>query len=148
MPIPTNHPLSTVPLSDFYDSYAPIIFGLISKILPAELEKETAFTATFLYLSEHVKDYNPAQGTFINWLTGQARRIAVEIYYKSLFNDVKTNPFCDRPIIEKTILSLHYLKAYSGEQISDFLLLPIAPVTRVLKTAPANSFNSSQFTVC
>lgn len=65
-------------LSLLYDRYAPMLFGIILRILPDRETAEEALQDTFLKVWKSAASYEPAKGTLPVWIVRIARNTAID----------------------------------------------------------------------
>jgi DNA-directed RNA polymerase specialized sigma24 family protein len=120
-----------------YDNYAPVMFSIITKIIPDNKKSEDTLAEVFLYVHTHLFDYNPRCNTFLVWLMNNARNIAIN----KLCNMQQGYP-CDTnfktlSLAEKSVYALYYFRSFSLSQIGEVLHLSNPIVEKLLGSAEA-----------
>ena len=124
-----------VDITAFYDQYGPLIFGVVCKIIPGKNSAENAFVVIFKKIVENVKCYDSTRGSFITWLSNNARDFAIArlVTQHGGYDAIKHTPSLS--FIERTIYVLHTYHLCSIENISTLLRLPTASVNNHLVNA-------------
>lgn len=64
-------------LDFLYDTYSPVILGLISKMVEDKEGAEEVFKASWVKIWEQKEAYDPQKGSFVFWLLSTTREVAL-----------------------------------------------------------------------
>ncbi|KAA3437705.1 RNA polymerase sigma factor [Rufibacter hautae] len=142
-----------------YDTYAPVLMGMISRMVSQTELAEEVLKETFLTIWSRIHIFDPSQSRFLTWSLALARGIALEaqkngkylqlnqsgktetsplteVKKEDFLKDARTNEaFCQLEPQERAILDLIYLKGYSCSQASQALGISEEQLKSRLKTA-------------
>ena len=66
-------------ISALYQYYAPVLMGVIYKIVKQEDVAENILQDTFIKIWQKIDDYHPSKGKFLAWAVGIARNGAIDL---------------------------------------------------------------------
>jgi RNA polymerase sigma-70 factor (ECF subfamily) len=143
-----------------YDRYAPILMGMISRILPVTEEAEEVLKETFLAIWDRIHIFDPSQSRFLSWALALSRGIALEAQKTGKYHhlvqsaiptparaDEQQHPhpdlvdakvkeaFCDLEPQEKAVIDLIYVKGYKCFQAAQALDITEEELRLRLKSA-------------
>ena len=118
-----------------YDKYAPLLFSIITKIIPDNKKAEDTLVEVFLHLHKHLSDYNPAHNPFSIWLMNNARNIAIDNLCTMQENFTDNSNVKTLTLAEKTVFALHYFRSLSISEISEVLHVSTPLVEKLLHSA-------------
>ncbi|GGK79204.1 RNA polymerase sigma factor [Rufibacter glacialis] len=129
-----------------YDAYAPVLMGMISRMVPSSEVAEEVLKETFLAIWSRIHIFDPSKTRFLTWALALGRGIALEAQKTGLYGTLlHTNgteerarqeeerrakeleearvkeAFCQLAPQEKAIIDLIYLKGYSCAQAAEAL---------------------------
>ncbi|MEJ8803884.1 RNA polymerase sigma factor [Pontibacter sp. H249] len=147
-------------LGKLYDAYAPMMLGVITRIVQDKEVAEEVLSETFVAIWSRIGIYNSSKERLLTWGLAIARGIALEAVktnrYKNLIkpsiksveNNVlqnfdvtlrkdqpKKQDLCNLAPLERTVLELLYLKGRSCPEIAGELKMTEAEVKEILKSA-------------
>lgn len=61
-----------------YDKYAPLLLGLIDRILPADSDGEEILQTAFLHIWNQISYFDAARSSFLTWLIKTTRQFALD----------------------------------------------------------------------
>lgn len=121
-----------------YDAYAPVIMGVVMRIVPDKEVAEQVLQETFMAIWSRIDVYNPARNRFLIWGLVIARGIALEAVKNgkgnlvvkeqrsanfagaadakelvSYIREQEDKQFCQLEPQERAVLELVYLKGHS-----------------------------------
>lgn len=115
-----------------YDRYAAPLFGLICRIVKDDAMTHTLLKTTFLFVSQHITEFDLARQRLFSWLMGIARQQALP-YYKPdhatiiMIGATALKPTNQHSLTEQ-IIEQQYVLGKSQQQVADALKIPIAVV--------------------
>ncbi|WP_207434682.1 RNA polymerase sigma factor [Sabulibacter ruber] len=143
-----------------YDAYAPVLLGLISRIVQNTEVAEEVLKETFLAIWSRIHIFDPTQSRFLTWGLAMARGIALEAhktgkYAHLTFGKKDEDPvtpeatretdqleesqtkevFCQLQPQENAILDLIYHKGYTCQQAAEALNISQEELKSQLKSA-------------
>ncbi len=142
-----------------YDAYAPVLMGMISRMVPQTEVAEEVLKETFLTIWSRTHIFDPSQSRFLTWALAIARGIALEAQRTGKYGHLipnagvaprspETEPlknlpeakldqeaFCQLEPQERAIIDLIYLKGYSCPQAAEALGISEELLKRQLKLA-------------
>lgn len=65
-------------LDELYDQYAPALYGLILKVVPAEERASELLQRVFLRLWRDIGGYDPARMRLFTWMVQLTNRVVLE----------------------------------------------------------------------
>ncbi len=78
---------------ELYDKYAPVLMGIINRIVKDTKQAEEILNGTFVRVWNEIGQFNALQCTLLTWLINLARKTAFEeIKYASLTTSKPKNP--------------------------------------------------------
>ncbi|GHA80832.1 RNA polymerase sigma factor [Pontibacter akesuensis] len=135
-------------LSVLYDAYAPVMMGVIARIVPDKEQAEEVLQETFVAIWSRIDVYDSSKGRFLIWGLAIARGIALEAVKNGQYipgnsasaapqqaREPKPKPFCDLEPQERAILELIYLKGYSCSEVTAELNITEETLRTILKKA-------------
>jgi RNA polymerase sigma factor (sigma-70 family) len=147
-------------LSELYDAYAPVLLGMITRIVQDTELAEQVLQETFVAIWSRIGNYDASKERLLTWGLAIAREIALtaikcnqitpsntasntsaettteHLKVLSLQNGhVKKQDFCTLPPQEKSVLELLYLKGRTCEETAKELSLTVTELRTVLKRA-------------
>lgn len=150
-------------LGKLYDAYAPVMMGVISRIVHDNEVAEEVLKDTFVAIWSRIGVYDASKDRLLTWGLAIARGIAleanksnrhtasVERIKKTSENGTQKNKsvtlqkggivkqnLCSLPPLEKTVLELLYLKERTCAEVAGELNLSVEEVKTVLKKAFAH----------
>jgi RNA polymerase sigma-70 factor (ECF subfamily) len=108
-----------------YDKYAPLLMGVIIRMVKIESVAEEILQATFLHIWNQIHTFEASQHSFLTWMMQIARRLAVDTInaakVKNLLADklvydgagTKYNYLAAGETVERVIFDLMYNKGLS-----------------------------------
>lgn len=138
-----------------YDSYSPLLFGLILRIVGDPVEAENLLQDCFIKIWQNIALYNRDKGKLATWLINIARNTAIDFTRSKYFNqklknqtienfvhtvnpNTVTNPCFDtlglRQLVDRldpqyrVVIELMYFKGYTQQEISDLFGIPLGTV--------------------
>ena len=128
-------------IEELYNKYCPILFSIISNIIPDTTAAKDTLVQVFLYVHHHLPHNNTVERTNNIWLLNVARDIAVDNLCK-MQNDYQCDKnFKTLSLAEKTVFALFYFRSFSVSKIVELLHLPAGTVTRLLESAERKAKN-------
>jgi len=77
--------------SALYDAYAPLLYGIILKIVGDEKEAENLLQDSFVKIWQNINRYTPEKGRVATWLINIARNTAIDFTRSKYFNQKLKN---------------------------------------------------------
>jgi RNA polymerase sigma-70 factor, ECF subfamily len=138
-----------------YESYSPMVYGLVLKIVNDPKEAENLLQEVFIKVWKKIDTYDPDKGSFATWIINIARNTGIDFTKTSYFkrknknqNDdllvlkeddhpliyPKTDTIGLRKIVEslsppsRQVIEMMYYKGYTQQEISDVLEIPIGTI--------------------
>ncbi|CAN5718073.1 hypothetical protein BH10BAC3_BH10BAC3_17410 [soil metagenome] len=130
-----NHCRDQYSLLDLYDTYAPVLFGLVCKILPQQSHAEDVMEELFQNLPGYIDQHDEKRSSLQNWLMNKARILAVGKLYNVCGNSQSVERLDSLSVMEKTVFVLHHYSGCTANKIGSLLGLPANLVDIVLKKA-------------
>lgn len=130
-----NHYRDQHALNDLYDTYAPVLFGLVCKILPEQSDAEKVMEELFLNLPIYISQVDDKRSSQLNGLMNKARILAVGKLYDVCGNSQSVERLDSLSVMEKTVFVLHHYSGCTANKIGSLLGLPANLVDIVLKKA-------------
>ncbi|ALI97733.1 RNA polymerase sigma factor [Rufibacter tibetensis] len=142
-----------------YDTYAPVLMGMITRIVQHTDVAEEVLKETFLAIWSRIHIYDPSKSGFLTWGLAMARGIALEAkktgMYGNLLHTTEKDAvvrqeeerakqveeakvketFCQLEPQEKAIIDLIYLKGYTCTQAAEALGISETQIKSHLKMA-------------
>ncbi len=137
-----------------YDTYAPVLLGLISRIVKDKEIAESVLMQTFLMVWQQKATYNASKMGLLTWMIMLAKETALQSLKGKQFNSVPNgqeigtfavpddqiapgdgNQFCNLKPEEKASLDLIYLKGYSCAEAAVALGITEEKLLKSLKMA-------------
>src|SRR5688572_19632877 len=129
-------------LAQLYDAYAPVLLGLVSKIVKDSEKAEGILQKTFLMIWEQRKSYDASKMGLLTWMIMMAKTTAIEaikvgnmqeipLDYKSVAipeqdsNMSLEGSFCQLSPQQRAVLDLMYLKGFSCQQAATELNISV-----------------------
>lgn len=133
-----------------YDQFCDFVFRACYKYAVDVPEAQDMVQNTFVRVFTHIHEYDPAKGTFVNWLHRIAVREAIAVKRKNArlqFDEsalAQLNPVVAGDIFEKmtldeikvsilklpenhrTILMLHYFDGFAHDEIAELLQIEVS----------------------
>jgi RNA polymerase sigma-70 factor, ECF subfamily len=78
-----------------YDRYAPMLFGIIYRIVPDKKEAENLLQDCFVKIWNHITSYDPERGALATWLINIARNTAIDFTRSKYFSQKNKNQNID-----------------------------------------------------
>ncbi|MCJ8164177.1 sigma-70 family RNA polymerase sigma factor [Pontibacter sp. E15-1] len=75
-----------------YDAYAPVMLGVISRIVPDQHMAEEVLQETFVAIWSRIKVYDASKGRFLIWGLAIARGIALETLKRGNYQQMAEGP--------------------------------------------------------
>ncbi|QHL86486.1 sigma-70 family RNA polymerase sigma factor [Nibribacter ruber] len=139
-------------LGNLYTNYAPVLLGVISRIVQDTAIAEQVLQETFVAIWSRIKLYDASTSRFLTWGLAIARGIAIEAVKTGKFQHLaqrsENSTFAlakesqDQPDTfyflepqEKEALELIYLKGYSCQEAAQELGIPEETLKTSLKLA-------------
>lgn len=144
-------------LSLLYDKYAPVLYGVIHRILQNTEASEEVLQDTILKIWNNAEKYDAARGNLLTWIINIARNAAIDRARLKSFNrkseqieeisnkleEAAINPDIIglKELVKKlnadhqTILELIYFKGYTQSEAAEALEIPIGTVKSRLYAA-------------
>jgi RNA polymerase sigma-70 factor (ECF subfamily) len=138
-----------------YDAYAPLLFGIIVRIVGDEKEAENLLQDTFVKIWNHISKYDAEKGRLATWLINIARHIAIDFKRSKYFNQKQKNQTLDHlvstgmelsatlPVIDtlglkqlveritpacREVIEWMYFDGYTQQEIADRFGIPLGTV--------------------
>lgn len=139
-------------LGKLYTSYAPVLLGVITRIVQHPDVAEQVLQETFVAIWSRIKVYDPSKNRFLTWGLAIARGIAIEAlntgkhghlvqpaetttFAKKIEDKRIQEAFCLLEPQEREALELIYLKGYSCQQAAAAMGIPEEALKSSLKMA-------------
>lgn len=135
-------------LSILYDAYAPVMMGVITRIVPDKEQAEEVLQETFVAIWSRIDVYDSSKGRFLIWGLAIARGIALEAVKNGKYKqpgpaynaaqqerEQMLKPLCDLEPQERAILELIYLKGCSCAEVATELNITQETLKTTLKKA-------------
>lgn len=147
-------------LGKLYDAYAPVMMGVISRIVPDAEVAEQVLQETFVAIWSRIGVYDSSKGRLLTWGLAIARGIALEAIKTGRFNSavnpankpsetnilenkalplhngqVKKQDLCSLAPTERLVLELLYLKGRTCAEAAGELNMKVAELKAVLRSA-------------
>jgi RNA polymerase sigma factor (sigma-70 family) len=139
-------------LGQLYTTHAPVLLGVITKIVQHAAIAEEVLQETFVAIWSRISLYDPSKNRFLTWGLAIARGIAIEALNTGKYghlvqpiesttfvlnqqNEKLQEAFCQLEPQEKAALELIYLKGYSCQQAANALGIAQEALTSCLKMA-------------
>lgn len=145
-------------LGQLYDAYAPVLMGVISRIVEGSELAEEVLQETFMTIWTRKGDYNPSQGKILTWALAIAREAALhavkpgQATSSALEGQLEENPVATGKVLEpeqnqelkllynlnlqeRAVLDLIYLKGRSSAEVAVELGLTDFQLKQHLKSA-------------
>jgi RNA polymerase sigma-70 factor (ECF subfamily) len=144
-----------------YDNYAPVLLGVISRIIRNKETAEDILSETFIKIANSFQQYDASKGRLFTWMINIARNLSIDkLRSKEYRNTLNTSSFdsqaadlnrkfttsinpvhSDIKLITasldpayKTLIDLAFFKGYTHVEIAEELQLPLGTVkTRIRK---------------
>jgi len=127
-------------MSFLYDQYAPVLYGIIFRVLKSESESEEILQLTFLNAWDTIDAYNQKQCSLFTWISSIARKLSyarcentAETDHALLPADLASVSYVK--INVRPVLECVYFRGYTIRQASILLHLPVHIVRENLKSA-------------
>ena len=147
-------------LSKLYDRYAPVLFGVIIRIVQDKGLGEEILQQTFLKIWNNIESFNPEKGSLYSWMAVIARRSALdEVRLKGFINRKNVDYGVDMSALNhssksplssnldsntllnkldhkyREVLEYVYLYGYSHRDTAEILGLPLGTIKTRIKKA-------------
>lgn len=130
-----------------YDKYAPVLMGLISRVLPADSDKEEMLQIAFLHIWDQIGSFDASGSSFLTWLINTTRHLAID-KAKSLpaqnqpnHNSVYTHANKNNDeqhfsgSVQMVIFDLVYYKGLSCTEAAEALTMPVEEIKKNIRLA-------------
>lgn len=138
-----------------YDRYAPMLFGIIHRIVQDKKEAENLLQDCFVKIWSYIASYNPEKGALATWLINIARNTAIDFTRSKYFSQKTKNQNIDNLVnagsdwatpaqavetmgLRKLVNNLNpayrqiiewmYFDGYTQQEIADNFELPLGTV--------------------
>lgn len=138
-----------------YDRYAPMLLGIIHRIVQDKKEAENLLQDCFVKIWSYIASYNPEKGALATWLINIARNTAIDFTRSKYFSQKTKNQNIDnlvhsgsdwatpaqtvetmglRKLVNKLnpayrqIIEWMYFDGYTQQEIADNFELPLGTV--------------------
>ena len=133
-----------------YDKYAPLLMGIITRIVHTNTIAEQVLQTTFLHIWNQISLFDSSKSSFFTWLLSIARQAAL---VKANLEQVK-NPLYDNPVyvvadnnyngqsfnadVQKFIFELVFYKGLSCAAAAAIMKMPVEEIKKNIKLAIRN----------
>ncbi len=138
-----------------YDNYAPMLFGIICRIVGNNEDAENLLQDCFIKIWRNIQQYDATKGRFATWLINIARNTAIDFtrskvyihrfknqtvenivsYKQELTTALHTDAIGLRQIVVNTltpqcreVIVWMYFEGYTQQEISDMFNIPLGTV--------------------
>ncbi|WP_020530374.1 RNA polymerase sigma factor [Flexithrix dorotheae] len=101
-------------LEYLYDHYSAALFGIISRIVPAEEMAQEVLQDCFLKIWDNIKSFDPVKGKLFTWMAKIARNLAID---KTRSRDFKSQLKSDSPEDYSLMEKNHFEPSINSEAI-------------------------------
>ncbi|MDZ4845142.1 MAG: sigma-70 family RNA polymerase sigma factor [Chitinophagales bacterium] len=138
-------------ISNIYDYYSPVLFGVILKIVKSEQSAEDVLQDAFVKIWKSAEMYDASKGRLFTWLINIARNTAIDhirskdfkkelrtesnlVYANEDTESFNTDHIGLKEIVEKLkpdnkeIIDLIYFQGYTHVEVAEKLSLPLGTV--------------------
>ena len=137
-------------LGRIYDKYAPVLMGLISRIIPVDSSAEEILQTTFLHTWHQIGSFNASGSSLFTWLMNTARQLAIDkvrsgqvqnppqhnlVYEHATSNN--TEQIIQEPV-QKIIFDMVYYKGESCMKAAEALGMPVEEIKKHIRLAIKN----------
>ena len=136
--------------SSLYDKYAPVLMGLINRMLPADHDGEEILQTAFLHIWDQISSFDASKSSFLTWLINITRKLALAkanslpaenhfyniTVYKHANKNWKEQSFPGS--VEMGIFDLVYYKGLSCKEAAAALKMPVEEVKKNIRLAIKN----------
>lgn len=130
-----------------YDKYAPVLMGLISRVLPDDSDREEMLQTAFLHIWDQIGSFDALGSSFLTWLINITRHLAIN-KAKSLTAQYQPN---QNPVylhsnknnenqlfsvsVQKVIFDLVYYKGLTCTEAAAALTMPVEEIKKNIRLA-------------
>lgn len=141
-------------ISELYDHYGPVLYGIILKIVRSEAIAEDVLQESFIKIWQNGSAYDPARGTLFTWMLNIARNTAIDKTRSSAFRRTTRSQLLDPRVHEKwdqdtqrstdniglkkivdnleskyqLVIELIYFQGYTQREVQEYLGIPLGTV--------------------
>ena len=145
---------STKGFNMLYDNYAPVLYGVVCRIVNDPATAEDILQDVFVKVWHNIEQYSAEKGSFFTWLMSIARNTAIDYLRWGQFKQsLKKQPIAENEHVDekretdvnmdipaihgsiarlepkyRIIIDLVYIKGYTHEQTAGMLALPLGTV--------------------
>ncbi|CAN5183059.1 N/A [soil metagenome] len=143
-------------LGRVYDKYAPVLMGLISRIVPADSSAEEILQNTFLHTWYQIGSFDASRKSLFCWLMNTARQLAIDkvrsgaVQNLPLHNSVNehatgnnTKQINPEPV-QKIIFDMVYYKGESCVNAAGTLGIPVEEIKQHIRLAIKNMISGKE----
>jgi RNA polymerase sigma factor (sigma-70 family) len=133
-----------------YDKYAPVLMGLINRIMPADNDGEEILQTAFLHIWDQISSFDASKSSFLTWLIKITRRLALDkvnslpaenhsydnfVYIHANKNDLEQTVLGS---VEIGIFNFVYYKGLSCTEAATALKMSVEDVKKNIRLAIKN----------
>jgi len=116
-----------------FDTYSPVIFGLICKLSPDAKMSEEILQKSFIRVWQNINSFEPAQQRLLAWMLSMARAVSEETLQQKINKNSEIQKSTNSVFNNKEVLTLVYFRGYSLIHAAEALNISVEELKLKLK---------------
>lgn len=116
-----------------FDTYSPVIFGLICKLAPDAKTAEEILQKSFIRVWQNINSFDPAKQRLLAWMLSMARAVAEEALRQKINKNSEIQKSTNSVLNNKEVLTLVYFRGYSLINAAEALNISVEELKLKLK---------------
>jgi RNA polymerase sigma-70 factor (ECF subfamily) len=143
-------------LGRVYDKYAPVLMGLITRIIPTDSSAEEILQTTFLHTWHQIGSFDATRSSLFSWLMNTARQLAIDNVRSGAVQNLTLHIIVDEHAtgsntkqinpepVQKIIFDMVYYKGESCIKAAGALGIPVEEIKKHIRLAIKNMISGKE----